>query len=229
MDAENYDCNRSDHIMNFTEIRNNYVWGPAVEANSHSQNRDDLLAGISIDAWRTGIDDEQGVVVAHVLLTQRGDFVVDYLDNEVRVIEPVKEHIAAARRDLKEIWAEHIQKLWASNRHVIKLGYSATLVIPKLVADQINGFLKANCEDEYQGVNSTIIYTVLFLDGRQMDIKCCGCQSESSWTEAVLFDVNGNQLCCTEPAEEFFGTRTLKHDGIDYTVQVVEEEMTCGS
>lgn len=210
--------------MNFTEIKHDYVWGPAVEANSHSQNCDDLLAGISIDAWKTGNDDEQGTVVANVLLTQRGDIVVDFHDNGVRMNEQVQEHIAAAQCELEKIWTEHIEKLRATNRHSIKLGYSATLAIPKVVVEQITGYLNATCEDEYQDEDRTIIYTVQFLDGRQMDIKCCGCQNESSWTEAVLFDANGNQLCYTEPDEEFLGTWTLDYDGIDYTVQVVEEK-----
>lgn len=215
--------------MKFAEIRHDYVWGPAVEPNSHSQDCGDLLAGISIDAWRTGDDDEQGVVVANVLLTQRGDIVVDFLDNGVRMNKPVQEHIAAAQRDLEQIWAEHIEKLRVTNRHTTKLGYSATLAIPKAVAEQINGYLNATCEDEYQDEDCPIIYTVQFLDGRQMDIKCCGCQNESSWTEAVLFDANGNQLCYTEPDEEYVGIWTLEYDGIDYTALVVEEEMTCGS
>ena len=88
--------------MNFTEIKHDYVWGPAVEANSHSQNCDDLLAGISIDAWKTGNDDEQGTVVANVLLTQRGDIVVDFHDNGVRMNEQVQEHIAAAQCELEK-------------------------------------------------------------------------------------------------------------------------------
>lgn len=141
----------------------------------------------------------------------------------VQVVE-IQEHIAAAQCELEKIWTEHIEKLRATNRHNIKLGYSATLAIPKVVVEQITGYLNATCEDEYQDEDRTIIYTVQFLDGRQMDIKCCGCQNESSWTEAVLFDANGNQLCYTEPDEEFLGTWTLDYDGIDYTVQVVGEK-----
>lgn len=205
--------------MIFAEIKHDYIWGPAVETGSTAQNIGDLLAGITIDAWETANDTEQGTVVANVLLSQRGDIIVDFHDNGSRLNEQVLEHIRTAQRELEQIWRQHIQKRLAS-RYVTKLGYSATLAIPSTVAAQIDGYLNADGEETYQGEDHTITYTVQFLDGRQMDIKCCGCQDESSWTEAVLFDSNGNQLCCTEPAEEFIGAWTLKQDGIEYRVIV---------
>ena len=65
--------------------------------------------------------------------------------------------------------------------------YAAKLLIPSRRLAVINGYLNAEQEDEFQGEDNTIIHTVLFPDGKFMDIKCCGCQDESSWTEAVLF------------------------------------------
>ncbi len=35
--------------MNFAEIKHDYVWWPAVEANEQTHHCGDLLAGISID------------------------------------------------------------------------------------------------------------------------------------------------------------------------------------
>ena len=69
----------------------------------------------------------------------------------------------------------------------------------------------------------TITYTVQFPDGKQMDIKCCGCQDEPSWTEAVLFDEDGSQLCCTEPGDSFDGPWELQYAGIRYTVTIKTE------
>ena len=66
-------------------------------------------------------------------------------------------------------------------------------------------------------------YTVQFPDGKQMDIKCCGCQDEPSWTEAVLFDADGSQLCCTEPGDSFDGPWELQYEGIRYTATIKTE------
>ena len=89
--------------------------------------------------------------------------------------------------------------------------------------EQINGYLHAASEDAYQSEDHTITYTVQFADGKQMDIKCCGCQDEPSWTEAVLFDEDGSQLCCTEPGDSFDGPWELQHAGIRYTVTIKTE------
>ena len=85
---------------------------------------------------------------------------------------------------------------------------------------QINGYLHAASKDEYQSEDHTITYTVQFPDGKEMDIKCCGTQDGPSWTEAVLFDEYGNQLCCTEPDYSFDGPWELQYEGICYTVNI---------
>ena len=89
--------------------------------------------------------------------------------------------------------------------------------------EQISGYLHAASEDAYQSENHTITYTVQFPDGKQMDIKCCGCQDEPSWTEAVLFDEDGSQLCCTEPGDSFDGPWELQYEGIRYTATIKTE------
>ena len=61
-------------------------------------------------------------------------------------------------------------------------------------------------------------------DGKEMDVKCCGCRDESSWTEAVLFDKNGAELCCSEPADEYDGTWTLENEGVEYIVYIAVEK-----
>ena len=97
--------------------------------------------------------------------------------------------------------------------HVLKLS-SAGL-------DTIYGYLNASTEDEFQGEDHTIIHTVRFPDGKEMDIKCCGCRSDPSWTEAVLFDIHGHQLACSEVCEDFLGPWELEYSGVTYSVNVV--------
>lgn len=64
--------------------------------------------------------------------------------------------------------------------------------------------------------------TAKFPDGYEMDIKCCGCQDDSSWTEAVLFDAQGHELCCTDVEDEFVGEWELEYCGTRYIAIVAE-------
>lgn len=200
--------------MNFAEIRHDYIWGPAVENGASASACGDLLAAVSVDAWKTDSDDEEGMVLANVLLTTHGDIVVDFHDNGVRMHQPVLDHIQAARAELKRIWQEHLC------RHGEKSVCAAVVTIPRSVMDQINGYLTADTESAYQGEDNTISYTARFSDGKEMDVKCCGCREEASWAEAVLFDKCGNELCCTECAEEFDGPWILEDEGTDYVVYI---------
>lgn len=93
--------------------------------------------------------------------------------------------------------------------------YFAEVLLTKEEYKRIKGYLEPSCENEYQGVGNTISKTVVFPNGIEMDIKCCGCDSESSWTEAVLF-LNGSECCCTEPGYEFLGEWVLEYKGISY-------------
>lgn len=94
------------------------------------------------------------------------------------------------------------------------LEYCQKITISKAEGDIIRGYLNAQSEDAYQDEDETIINTVYFPDGMSMDIKCCGCQDEPSWTEAVLFDQNGNEVACTEVCDEYDGTWELEYGGI---------------
>ncbi len=57
-----------------------------------------------------------------------------------------------------------------------------------------------------------------------MDIKCCGCRNEASWTEAVLFDEQGNELTYTEVEEEFAGPWQLTYQGVTYIAVVKTDD-----
>ena len=76
-------------------------------------------------------------------------------------------------------------------------------------------------EDECLGEDSAIITTLLFENGFSMDVKCCGVQYEpgeknAAWTEAVLFNKEGNEVNCSEIGEEYFGEWALEYEGDKY-------------
>lgn len=99
--------------------------------------------------------------------------------------------------------------------------YKQVIAIPSAELAIINGFLNATSKDEYQDEDETITYTAKFPDGKEMDIKCCGCQDDSSWTEAVLFTRSGHELACSDPNDEFACMWEIEYDGITYIVDVV--------
>ena len=204
----------------YAEIRNNYTWGPAVEPGSALPECGDLLAAVTIDGWRTGCDAEQGTVIATVILTKHGDVVTDFHDNGARIDTEVLSAIKEAKQTLKGIWADEKKHRRRPQKDGDSVTFQKVLYVPDSVLQTIRGYLQAQTEDEYQGEDDTIIYTAKFPDGKEMDIKCCGCQDDPSWTEAVLFDENGCQLCFTEVEEEFEGLWELEYKGVQYCVDV---------
>lgn len=94
------------------------------------------------------------------------------------------------------------------------------LQISRRDAAIINGYLQAKTEEQFQSENETITHTVVFPDGNEMDIKCCGAQDDCSWTEAVLFNRNGSELCCSEVSDRYDGTWELEHLGRRYVAVV---------
>lgn len=205
----------------YAEIRNNYTWGPAVEPGHTLPECGDLLAAVTIDGWRTGCDAEQGTVIAVVILTKHGDIATDFHDNGARMDTEVLSAIKGAKETLKGIWTnekKHRRRL--PNESGNSVTYQKVLYVPGSVLQTIRGFLKAQSEAEYQGEDNTITYTAKFPDGKEMDIKCCGCRDESSWTEAVLFDERGYELTFSGVEEEFEGPWELEYNGVYYCVDI---------
>ena len=99
--------------------------------------------------------------------------------------------------------------------------YETTLIVSESAFEKIRGYLEAKDENEYQGEDNTITYTGTFDNGYQMDVKCCGCQDEPSWTEAVLFNQKGYELCCTDPDDDFEGEWRLEYDNEIYIVNIL--------
>ena len=94
------------------------------------------------------------------------------------------------------------------------------LRISRREAEIVNGYLQAKNAEEFQDEDHTISHTVVFPDGKQMDVKCCGAQEECSWTEAVLFDENGCELCCSEVSDRYAGTWELEYQNRRYVTIV---------
>lgn len=94
------------------------------------------------------------------------------------------------------------------------------LRISRQEAEIVNGYLHAKTAEEFQDEDHTIIHTAVFPDGKQMDVKCCGAQEECSWTEAVLFDENGCELCCSEVSDRYDGTWELEYQKRRYVAIV---------
>lgn len=103
---ESCECKMSGVYNPYSEIRNTHCFGPIFEPNGQTPT-DDLLGGITIDAWKTADDDEEGEVLAKVLLVKTGGIVVDYHANAARSIEQVTEAIAEARKVLENAWNDH--------------------------------------------------------------------------------------------------------------------------
>ena len=110
--------------------------------------------------------------------------------------------------------------------------YNKTIVISKSTFKTINHILTYEPEnsDECFGEDLVISKTTIFNNGIQMDIKCCGVQydefsdSNTGWTEAVLFNENGAEICYTEPSDEYVGEWCLEYNGDEYCVNVIVEE-----
>lgn len=102
--------------------------------------------------------------------------------------------------------------------------FEVEILVPENEIREIDDYLHASTAGEYQGEDCTIIYLVKFPDGKEMEIQCCGCNDEPSWTQAVLFNECGNELCCTEPGDTFQGQWKLEYGGITYSVDVKPKE-----
>ena len=114
--------------------------------------------------------------------------------------------------------------------------HKAVIVVPTAAARKINYLLAHEPADESEcmGEDETLVYTAVFDDNRQVDIKLCGVQYDEDnetnvpWTEAVLFDEKGFELCCTDVGEDFYGSWELEYNGETYKVEVIAEETSEG-
>lgn len=107
--------------------------------------------------------------------------------------------------------------------------FEKTVAISKDLAESIRRILEdepASYEDCFGSKEPAITVTAVFDDGHVVDVKCCGVDYEeggcnTGWTEAVLFDANGCEVCFTDVEDEFLGDWELVTEDATYVVHVV--------
>lgn len=62
----------------------------------------DVVAAVSVDAWRTSDDNAEGEVIARVFLTKKGDVVIDYINAIARTDVLAQESIKETVKELRE-------------------------------------------------------------------------------------------------------------------------------
>ena len=105
--------------------------------------------------------------------------------------------------------------------------YEKEIIISNNVAGLINHYLhdEPKCAADCLGEDETIVYTAVFDDGIEIDVKCCGVQyhedeeTNTAWCEAVMFK-NGCEVCCEYGEDDFFGEWEMEHNGNKYVVFV---------
>lgn len=101
------------------------------------------------------------------------------------------------------------------------------IVLEQEKLDFINQLLSMTGDEIYDKYglkrDETIVYTAVFPDGMQADIKLVICDEEP-YTEAVLFDKNGFQKAYTDPEDEYTGDWELEYDDVNYVVTVKVKE-----
>lgn len=90
------------------EISNNHI----VTGDDALEDLDfldgDVKAVCYIDAWKTDDDWEEGVVIAHVVLTEHGNILVIYHDPEARTDKAALAAIMEAKQELRKLTKEVI-------------------------------------------------------------------------------------------------------------------------
>lgn len=94
----------------YTDIRNDYIFGPAVEPYAEPTYDKVLLAGVSIDGWKTDDSAEEGITIANILLTRNGDIITDWHDNGARMMRNVLDAIEEAKSKLRSVWDDYRAK-----------------------------------------------------------------------------------------------------------------------
>lgn len=101
------------------------------------------------------------------------------------------------------------------------------VVLEQEELDFINQLLSMTGDEIYEKYglkrDETIVYTAVFPDGMQADVKIVICDEEP-YTEAVLFDKNGFQKAYTDPEDEYTGDWELEYDDVNYVVAVKVKE-----
>ena len=94
-----------------------------------------------------------------------------------------------------------------------------TIYIGEKRARSIEKYLRGK---ELQGMGASLSETAVFPDGFSMDIRCCGTEDDS-FTEAILYDCEGEEVALTDPCDAFTGCWELEDEttGTTYRVHVM--------
>lgn len=110
--------------------------------------------------------------------------------------------------------------------------FEETLVLNKVDTDYLNRLLHEipQSPDEcLMGEDDSESYGIKFENGYSVDIRVCGVKFEEGstnlpWTEAILCDETGCEVCVSDACDEFFGTwRLVDPDNNNIYVLRVEE------
>jgi len=104
--------------------------------------------------------------------------------------------------------------------------YKKTLTVPTEEAQQLERFCEEPPGDCGRG---EVLFdkTVVFPNKNQVDVQVIASEepeTESCWTQAVLFDSEGNELACTDVGESFLGEFYVYYDDDEYVVDVITED-----
>lgn len=66
------------------------------------------------------------------------------------------------------------------------------------------------------------IWTASFTDGKEVDIKM-NSSEDDFWTEGVLFDDDGSELCCSDVSDSLEGEWEFEYNGNKYVVNVIAD------
>ena len=107
--------------------------------------------------------------------------------------------------------------------------YKQNIYVKKAQAELIKRYLfeEPTCEKDCLSEDETIIYTAVFDNGIEVDIKCCGVQyhegeCNTAWCEAVMF-YNGCEVCYTDVEDDFFDEWLFEYNDDEYIVNVIVE------
>ena len=105
--------------------------------------------------------------------------------------------------------------------------FISTIIISEDTDQFIRLHLNMEPPDENYCFGEDDVYeeSVTFENGYTMSIQMCGVKYEddsdnTAWTQAVLYDENGVEICCTDPCAEFTGRWTLNANDCEFVVYV---------
>lgn len=99
--------------------------------------------------------------------------------------------------------------------------FEKTLIIDRKTAEFYDKVLNST---DMMGEDDTYSETVDFGDGIEVDIKICGADNETPWTEAVMF-CDGCEVSCSDAEDDIYGEWDFNYCDNEYVV-IVEREST---